>query len=59
MSFASRDTSATAVRPATSSRHRRNAKEMGDDHPHITQTTVQERPNQVGRKHPPQTAPEG
>jgi hypothetical protein len=24
----------------------------------ITQTTVQQRPNQVGSKHPPQTAPE-
>jgi len=25
----------------------------------ITQTTVRQRPNQVGRKHPPQTALEG
>jgi hypothetical protein len=45
--------------PATSSQHRHNAEEMGDDHPHITQTTVRQRPNQVGRKHPPQTALEG
>jgi hypothetical protein len=32
---------------------------MGDDEKDITQTTVRQRPNQVGRKHPPQTALEG
>jgi hypothetical protein len=32
---------------------------MGDDEKDITQTTVRQRPNQIGRKHPPQTALEG